>query len=75
MPEFLVQSKLLIKLGWEWSEGHFDKCRICRQRISFQYGWRSPKYAIYHDHCLANSKRYYSILKRYGEKIPETQYA
>ena len=75
MPEFLVQAKLLIKLGWYRGEGLFDKCRVCRQRIAYEYGWRSPKLAIYHDRCLANSKRYKAILKRYGEKIPETQYA
>lgn len=67
--EFMVQPQLLISLGWRWSEGLFDKCKVCRQRLVYQYGWRSPKFAIYHDKCLANSKRYYKIIKKYHESM------
>jgi len=72
--EFMVQPQLLISLGWHWSEGHFDKCQVCRQRFFYQYGWRSPKFAFYHDRCLANSKRYYKIVKKYQRSISCQKY-
>jgi hypothetical protein len=63
--EVMVLPDLLFSLGWRYGEGHLKKCQVCRKRLFYQYGWLSPKYAIYHDKCLANSKRYSKIIKQY----------
>ena len=57
-------AELLISQGWHNGWQNFHSCRICHRGGFDIFGWRSPKYYYYHDHCLIKSKRYANMVKQ-----------
>lgn len=64
MKNLKCNGELLISQGWRYGWQNFDSCRICNRGGFDIFGWRSPAYAFYHDHCLLKSSRYARILKK-----------
>jgi hypothetical protein len=45
----------LREAGWKKDFGMGRNCRICHSAALRAWGWSSPKYSFYHEHCVGES--------------------